>query len=304
MSFKISNNLIKKLLMKNNYLFKQSTHKDLGKFTHVDRPLYLSTAEGEALLKSKIEIINKMQHLLYAQKNYALLVIVQAMDAGGKDGISKHVFAGVNPLSCRVKSFKAPSEEELSHDYLWRCVKELPERGMIGVFNRSYYEEVLIVRMHPSILQKQNIPNFSLKLHKSNAFWQRRFEEINNFEKYLFQNGIIPVKIFLNISKDEQKKRFLTRINKPSKNWKFNFGDISERKHWQTYMTYYTEVFKATSTDYAPWYIIPADNKLFSRLIVADIVINKLTQLKLHYPKISEEQQHILEEAKKTLEQS
>jgi len=287
----------------NNFIYNKATHKELGKFTQADKSLYLTNLEGEMLLQTKIETITKLQHHLFAQGKNALLVIVQAMDAGGKDGITKHVFAGVNPLGCRVKSFKAPSEEELAHDYLWRCVRALPERGMIGVFNRSYYEEVLIVRVHHEILQKQNLPDFSLQLHKSKAFWQRRFEEINNFEKYLYNNGIVPIKIFLNISKAEQKKRFMTRINKPSKNWKFNFGDIKERAYWDEYMDYYSDMFKATSTDYAPWHIIPADSKLFSRLIVADIVINKLNNLNLNYPKLSDPQKQQLISAKKKLEE-
>jgi len=285
-----------------DYIFRSSKHKNLALFTEPDKEAYINKTQGEIMLSEKIVKITQLQHMLFAHGKFALLVIVQAMDAGGKDGITKHVFAGINPLCCKVKSFKAPSTEELAHDYLWRCAKELPERGMIGIFNRSYYEEVLIVRMHDKILEKQNLPDFSLKMHKSPELWQRRFEEINNFEKYLFHNGIIPVKIFLNISKEEQKKRFLARINKPSKSWKFNYGDINERAYWDKYMAYFIDMFKATSKDIAPWHILPADNKLFSRLIVADIIINKLTELKLHYPKISISMNEQLVQAKNILD--
>ncbi|MDD3876933.1 MAG: polyphosphate kinase 2 family protein [Bacteroidales bacterium] len=285
-----------------NYIYQKNRHKDLSLFTEPDLALFSTKIGGNTLLSDNVKNLNRLQHLLFAHGKYALLVIIQAMDAGGKDGITKHVFAGLNPLCCKVKSFKAPSIEELAHDYLWRCAKELPERGMIGIFNRSYFEEVIIVRVHSGILEKQNIPNFSQALHKGNSLWKRRFEEINNFEKYLFNNGIIPIKIFLNISKEEQKHRFLARINKTSKNWKFNNGDIDERKYWDKYMACYNDLFKNTSTHYAPWHIVPANNKLFARLIVSEIVINKLNELKLHYPKMNSTKLEQLLQAKKTLE--
>ncbi len=288
--------------MSQKFIYSKKVHRDLSNFTLPDQELHLSEAEASQMLAEKINVISKLQHLMYAQGSYALLVIIQAMDAGGKDGITKHVFSGVNPLGCRVKSFKAPSEEELAHDYLWRCAKELPERGAIGVFNRSYYEEVLIVRVHPEILLKQNLPGISDTTHQGEDFWNRRFKEIKHFEKYLFNNGIIPVKIFLNISKEEQKKRFISRITKQTKKWKFNYGDIQERQYWDAYMKCYQEMFRATSTEKIPWYIIPGDNKQISRLIVADIIIEKLSALKLNYPEISDTQKQQLKEAHDILE--
>lgn len=283
-------------------IYNKELHTELSNFTKPGKNHFISEAEGKALLEEKKAVISRLQHLMYAEGSYALLVIIQAMDAGGKDGITKHVFAGINPLGCRVKSFKAPSQEELAHDYLWRCVKELPERGMIGVFNRSYYEEVLIVRIHPQILEKQNLPNYRADLHNNPDFWQKRFKEIKNFEKYLFNNGIIPVKIFLNISKEEQKNRFLSRITKASKKWKFHYGDIEERQKWDTYMKYYLEMFEATSTEKIPWHIIPADNKLVSRLIVADIIIDKLKTLNPKYPELSSGKEKELAKALNKLE--
>lgn len=256
--------------------------------------------KGDAVRKLNAGILQlaKYQDILYAQNTYSLLIIFQAMDAAGKDSTIKHVMSGVNPQGCQVFSFKAPSEEELDHDYLWRSMRALPERGRIGIFNRSYYEELLIVRVHPEILKKQQLPSFP----KGDQIWKQRFEEINNFEKYLVNNGVIILKFFLNVSKSVQRKRFLERIESPEKNWKFSASDLQERRFWDDYMNAYEEVFNHTSTEFAPWYIVPADRKWFTRLIVADIICQKLQELNLQYPKISEEYKRKLSEAKKALE--
>ncbi|MFN7501868.1 MAG: polyphosphate kinase 2 family protein [Dolichospermum sp.] len=256
--------------------------------------------KGDAVRKLNAGILQlaKYQDILYAQNTYSLLIIFQAMDAAGKDSTIKHVMSGVNPQGCQVFSFKAPSEEELDHDYLWRSMRALPERGRIGIFNRSYYEELLIVRVHPEILKKQQLPSFP----KGDQIWKQRFEEINNFEKYLVNNGVIILKFFLNVSKSVQRKRFLERIDSPEKNWKFSASDLQERSFWDDYMNAYEEVFNHTSTEFAPWYIVPADRKWFTRLIVADIICQKLQELNLQYPKISEEYKRKLSEAKKALE--
>ena len=256
--------------------------------------------KGDAVKKLNAGIFQlaKYQDILYAQNSYSLLIIFQAMDAAGKDSTIKHVMSGVNPQGCQVFSFKSPSEEELDHDYLWRSIKSLPERGRIGIFNRSYYEELLIVRVHPEVLKKQQLPSFP----QGNQIWKQRFEEINNFEKYLVNNGVIVLKFFLNVSKPVQKKRFLERIESPEKNWKLSVSDVGERAFWDDYMDAYEKVFNNTSTEFAPWYIIPADRKWFTRLVVADIICKKLRDLNLHYPQISEENKRQLQEAKQTLE--
>ncbi|MEA5529619.1 polyphosphate kinase 2 family protein [Dolichospermum sp. UHCC 0684] len=256
--------------------------------------------KGDAVKKLKVGILQlaKYQDILYAQNTYSLLIIFQAMDAAGKDSTIKHVMSGVNPQGCQVFSFKSPSEEELDHDYLWRSMKSLPERGRIGIFNRSYYEELLIVRVHPEILKKQQLPNFP----QDNHIWKQRFEEINNFEKYLFNNGVIVLKFFLNVSKSVQKRRFLERIESPEKNWKLSVSDVRERAFWDDYMDAYEQVFNHTSTEFAPWYIVPADRKWFTRLVVADIICQKLQELNLQYPQMSEEHKQQLLAAKKTLE--
>jgi PPK2 family polyphosphate:nucleotide phosphotransferase len=240
-----------------------------------------------------------LQDVLYAQDTYALLLIFQAMDAAGKDGIIKHIMSGVNPQGCQVYSFKTPSQEELDHDFLWRNMKALPERGRIGIFNRSYYEEVLIVRVHPEILDGQRLPK---KEKKDTDLWKHRYEDINSVEQYLTRNGIVILKFFLNVSKKEQKKRFLERIDAPEKNWKFSFGDIKERERWNDYMDAYEDMLNATSTEWAPWYVIPADKKWFTRVAVADIVSNKLKSLNLRYPEISDTRRKELLEARKLLE--
>jgi PPK2 family polyphosphate:nucleotide phosphotransferase len=254
--------------------------------------------EAEKKLRKDVERLSDYQDVLYAQNTYALLVIFQAMDAAGKDGAIKHVMSGVNPQGCQVFSFKAPSAEELDHDFLWRCQKALPERGRIGIFNRSYYEEVLVVRVHPEFLGAQRLPEEA----RGDNIWQQRFDEINDFERHLVQNGIHVLKFFLNISKEEQKKRFLSRIETPEKNWKFSLSDAREREHWDEYMKAYEDAFNHTSTAWAPWYIIPADKKWFTRAAVADIINAKLASLNLQYPTLGEEHARELEEAKAMLE--
>jgi PPK2 family polyphosphate:nucleotide phosphotransferase len=249
-------------------------------------------------LRKDIERLAKYQDILYAQNTHALLVIFQAMDAAGKDGAIKHVMSGVNPQGCQVYSFKAPSHEELDHDYLWRSMKALPERGRIGIFNRSYYEEVLVVRVHPEILEGQQLPP---KL-KTKKIWRKRFEEINSFEHYLVRNGIHVLKFFLNVSKDEQKKRFLERIDTPEKNWKFSISDVKERGHWDDYMEAYEDMFSHTSTEWSPWYIIPADHKWFTRAAVADVIVANLKSMGLSYPTVSEQHKQELIKAKTLLE--
>lgn len=259
---------------------------------------YQDKAEAEIKLQADVERLAKYQNILYAQNTYALLLIFQAMDAAGKDSTIKHVMSGVNPQGCQVFSFKQPSAEELDHDYLWRSMKALPERGRVGIFNRSYYEETLVVRVHPELLKKQQLPY----IPEDNRIWQQRFEEINNLEKYLVNNGIIILKFFLNVSKSEQKKRFLARIETPEKNWKFSASDVIERAFWDDYMQAYEDIFNHTSTESAPWYIIPADRKWFTRLAVADIICSKLKELNLRYPTVSEEHQRQLLKAKQLLE--
>ncbi|CAN5206201.1 polyphosphate kinase 2 family protein [soil metagenome] len=249
-------------------------------------------------LDADIKRIAHYQDILYAQNSYSLLIIFQAMDAAGKDGTIKHVMSGINPQGCQVYSFKAPSEEELDHDYLWRCNKALPERGRIGIFNRSYYEEVLVSRVHPEILEKQHLP---AKL-RGKGIWKKRFEHINNYEKYLVENGTIILKFFLNISKKEQKKRFLARLNDPEKNWKFAGSDTVDREQWDKFIDAYQDALSETSTSVAPWYVIPADSKPFCRLAVGYIIAETLKNMDLHYPVVSEEQKEALAKARVLLE--
>jgi PPK2 family polyphosphate:nucleotide phosphotransferase len=259
----------------------------------------LTKLEAKSLLQDGTALLAEYQDKLYAQNNYALLIILQAPDAAGKDGTIKHVMSGLNPQGCQVTSFKAPSSEELDHDYLWRCAKKLPERGNIGIFNRSYYEEVLIARVHPEILARQQLPKELI----DDNIWKRRFEEINNFEKYLVNNGTLVVKFFLNISKEEQKRRFLERLDLPNKNWKFSLSDAKERTYWHDYVKAYEDCFNHTSTKWAPWYIIPADSKPFARIAVGYIIYDILRSLNPKYPKVSKAQKEVLLQAKAVLEQ-
>jgi PPK2 family polyphosphate:nucleotide phosphotransferase len=254
--------------------------------------------EARDLLLQSVEELSRYQDVLYAQNTYALLLIFQAMDAAGKDSTIKHVMSGVNPQGCQVFSFKQPSAEDLDHDYLWRSFKALPERGNIGIFNRSYYEEVLVVRVHPELLAQQQLPPSA----RSKQIWQQRFTDINNFEQYLTNNGVVVMKFFLNLSKEEQKKRFLERIDRPEKNWKFSLADVRERGCWDDYMAAYADMFTHTSTPWAPWHIIPADNKWFTRLAVASFICQKLKSLNLLYPVLEDNHLERLQEAKALLE--
>ena len=259
---------------------------------------YKDKDEASVKLRKDVKRLAKYQDILYAQNTYAVLVMLQAMDTAGKDGVIRHVMSGVNPQGTQVHSFKAPSAEELSHDFLWRNMKALPERGGIGIFNRSYYEEVLVVRVHPELLDLQRLPPVA----KGKNIWQHRFDEINNFEKYLVRNGIVVLKFFLHLSKDEQKRRLLARINTPEKNWKFSINDAKERAHWEDYMNAFEDTLNHTSTEHAPWYIIPADHKWFTRTVVADVIVERLKSLNLNYPTVSEEHMKHLVEAKELLE--
>jgi PPK2 family polyphosphate:nucleotide phosphotransferase len=271
---------------------------DLKDYDPADTGKFENKESAQIKLAAGVLQLAEYQNILYAQNKLSVLIIFQAMDAAGKDSTIKHVMSGVNPQGCQVFSFKSPSAEELDHDYLWRIHKCLPERGRIGIFNRSYYEETLITRVHPELLAAQQLPKFDPK-----QIWQQRFQEINDFERYLNNNGTVIIKFFLHVSKTEQKKRFLERIDEPEKHWKFSTGDVQERAHWDDYQAAYTDVFNHTSTEAAPWYIIPADRKWFTRLAVADIICSRLQQLDLAYPKISEEQREQLAVAKKMLEQ-
>jgi len=249
-------------------------------------------------VSANVERLAEMQERLYAQDTYSLLLIFQAMDAAGKDGVIRHVMSGVNPQGCHVTSFKAPSSEELDHDYLWRSAKAIPERGMIGIFNRSHYEEVLAVRVHPEFLESQKLPKDNLK----KGIWERRFTEINNFERYLRENGVIIVKFFLNLSKKEQKKRFLSRINETEKNWKFSVADYRERLLWDKYQDSFEDMLNQTSTPWAPWFVVPADNKWFARLVVSEAICRVMEALDLKFPKVSKERLKELLMIKKSLE--
>jgi PPK2 family polyphosphate:nucleotide phosphotransferase len=255
-------------------------------------------AFAEKSLTEDVAELAQAQDVLYASDTWSILVVLQAMDAAGKDGIIKHVMSGINPQGCQVYSFKQPSHEELDHNYLWRCMVRLPERGKIGIFNRSYYEEVLVVKVHPEFLAAERIPDAKV----NNDFWQARYEDINNFEKHLSRNGTKIVKFFLNISKEEQRGRFLDRINEPDKHWKMSPSDISERGHWDDYMDAFEQCIRATSTDHAPWYIIPANHKWVSRGLVANILVETIKSLGLKYPEVTPEKLKAIELAKKQLE--
>jgi PPK2 family polyphosphate:nucleotide phosphotransferase len=252
---------------------------------------------SEKVLQMGVDALAEMQDKLYAQDKWSLLVIFQAMDAAGKDGAIKHVMSGINPQGCEVTSFKAPSAEELDHDYLWRCMKRLPERGRIGIFNRSYYEEVLAVRVHESFLRGQKLPEKLI----TEDIWEERLSDIRNFEHYLNNNGILLVKIFLNVSKKEQKRRFLERIERPEKNWKFSNSDLAERKFWKQYMDCYEDLIRRTSSEKSPWYIVPADNKRYSRIVVAAAILNALDSMNLAYPKVSDAKRAELQSIKQQL---
>ena len=248
-------------------------------------------------LATGVQALTDLQDMLYAQGRWALLVIFQAMDAAGKDGAIKHVMSGVNPQGCQVFSFKAPSSEDLDHDYLWRCIKCLPERGRIGIFNRSYYEETIAVRVHPEFLERQKLPGDLT----DDKIWENRFKDIRNFERYLTGNGTVIRKFFLHVSKKEQKRRFLDRLNDPDKNWKFSLNDATEREYWKDYMKAFEETIRGTATEYAPWYVVPADNKWFTRVVVAAGMIEALASLGLAYPRVGKEKLRELESIKQAL---
>ena len=266
---------------------------DPGSTAHIH-----SKQHAQELLAKGISEMADLQDKLYAQDRWAVLLMFQAMDAAGKDGAIKHVMSGVNPQGCQVFSFKAPSAEELDHDYLWRTTKCLPQRGHIGIFNRSYYEEVLVVRVHPEILKGERIPEELV----GKDIWENRFDDIKNFEKYLSNNGIVVRKFFLNVSKGEQKRRFLERLDTPEKNWKFSAADVRERACWDDYMNAYEELIAATSTKHSPWYVVPADNKWYTRLVVAAAIVDTLSELKLSYPKVDADKRKQLQAARAELE--
>lgn len=262
-----------------------------------DMEVTISNKKLAKILALGVDALADMQEILYAQDKWSLLLIFQAMDAAGKDGAIKHVLSGVNPQGCQVSSFKAPSSEELDHDFLWRCQKHLPERGRIGIFNRSYYEEVLVVRVHEQILKAQKLPQELV----TESIWEERFEDIRNFEKYLNRNGTMVIKFFLNVSKDEQKKRFIERIDDQDKNWKFSTSDVKERAFWNEYMFAYQDLIQQTTTPHSPWYVVPADNKSYARIVIASAIINALDEMGLDYPKVSQEKTAELQEIKKAL---
>jgi PPK2 family polyphosphate:nucleotide phosphotransferase len=264
---------------------------DTGGLGSEDKP---RAKEG---LQTGVQALAELQGMLYAQDRWAVLLIFQGMDAAGKDGAIKHVMSGVNPQGCQVASFKAPSAEDLDHDYLWRCNKQLPERGRIGIFNRSYYEEVLVVRVHEDLLQKQRLPRELI----TKNIWADRYRDIRSFERYLGNNGVLIRKFFLHVSRKEQKRRFLERIEDPEKNWKFSAADARERGHWKEYMEAYEDMIRHTATEQAPWYVVPADNKWFTRVVVAAAVIDALASLNLSYPEVGKEKLKELAAVKTTL---
>jgi PPK2 family polyphosphate:nucleotide phosphotransferase len=254
-------------------------------------------AVTEESMAKNLDLLNEAQGKLYAGDQWSILVVLQAMDAAGKDGLVKHVISGLNPQGCHVHAFKAPSAEEIDHSFLWRCMRVAPARGTITIFNRSHYEEVLVVKVHPEFLSKQKLP--PELIHKD--IWEERYEDINNFELHLARNGTRIIKIFLHVSKEEQKKRFLERLDKPAKNWKFSLGDLAERKFWDDYMAAYEKMLTATSTKHAPWYVIPADHKFVARAAVAEILTNTILDLAVDYPKVSKEAKLAFADAREKL---
>jgi len=273
-------------------------HFKLKGFDPADTGHWHSKEHAERALEEGIARTAELQDKLYAQDNWALLLIFQAMDAAGKDGAIKHVMSGVNPQGCQVYSFKAPSEVELQHDFLWRTTRDLPERGHIGIFNRSYYEEVLVVRVHSQILKGEKTPASLV----TKDIWAERFEDICCFERHMARSGTLIRKFFLHLSKKEQKKRFLARLEEPEKNWKFSASDIRERKYWDEYQDAYEDMIRHTATKHAPWYVVPADNKWFSRLVISTVIVDALESLNLSYPKVDAQKRKELDEARKIME--
>ncbi len=270
----------------------------LKDFDPADTSGVKSKKHAEKELPRGLERMVELQDMLYAQDRWAILIILQAIDAAGKDGVISHVMSGVNPQGCQVFSFKQPSAEELDHDFMWRASKRIPERGRIGIFNRSYYEEVLVVRVHKEMLERERMPPSLV----TKNIWNERFADINAYEHYLSRNGIVIRKFFLNLSKEEQKKRFLKRLDQPAKNWKFSTADITERERWSDYMTAYEEMIQHTATPHAPWYVVPADNKWYTRLVVSAAIIDALEQLNLHYPVVDAAKRKELKAARIALE--
>ncbi len=281
----------------NKYIVKPGTKLNLAALKTDDTGSFTSKKEAEKDLKKNIKEMIELQSKLYADDRYSLLLIFQAMDAAGKDSTIKHVMSGLNPQGTHVVSFKQPSAEELNHDYLWRVHKALPERGRIGIFNRSYYEEVLVVRVH-NLIEKQKVPQELI----GNDIWSKRFDDINSFEKYLYDNGTIILKFFLHVSKAEQKKRFLERIEDKTKNWKFSDSDLKEREYWDEYQKCYAEALSATSKKHAPWFVIPADHKWYMRLAVSEAIVETMKKLPIDYPKLGKEQLAQLQKCKVLLE--
>jgi PPK2 family polyphosphate:nucleotide phosphotransferase len=281
-----------------DFRVREGDEVDLRKWPTTVEPVYESKKHYHKLLGEHIVQLSSLQQLLYASNRYAVLLIFQAMDAAGKDGVIKHVMSGVNPQGCQVYSFKHPSPAELQHDFLWRTTRDLPERGRIGIFNRSYYEEVLIARVHPEILRSEGLPDLP---HDDGVVWHDRYRSIVNLERHLHNNGTCIVKFYLHLSKEEQRKRFLQRIDEPEKNWKFSLSDVEERRFWKQYMLAYEECLSATSTGDAPWYVVPADDKENARLIVSRIVLDTLEGLKMTYPETSAERRQELLSIRKQL---
>ena len=284
----------------NDFRVPEGEKVNLEKWPTLVDPVYKSKKKYHKILEEQIEGLSSLQRLHYASDRYALLLIFQAMDAAGKDGAIRHVMSGVNPQGCQVFSFKHPSATELDHDFLWRTSKNLPERGRIGIFNRSYYEEVLIVRVHPEILRSQKLPD---DLLEEKTIWEERYRSIVDLEKHLYRNGTRIIKFFLHLSEEEQRKRFLDRIDEPEKNWKFSLADIEERKFWNLYMQAYEACLSATSTKNAPWYVVPADDKKNARLIISEIILDTFKALNMSYPETSSKRQQELLLIRKQLEQ-
>jgi PPK2 family polyphosphate:nucleotide phosphotransferase len=282
----------------NDFRVRPGKKVDLRKWPTIVKPFYKSKKQYQKLLEKHVEELSSLQQLHYASNRYALLLVFQGIDSAGKDGAIRHVMSGVNPQGCEVFSFKQPSAEELEHDFLWRTTLHLPERGRIGIFNRSYYEEVLVVRVHPEILRNEGLPK---GLRDQNNFWKERYRSIVELEEHLHRNGTLIIKFFLHLSKNEQRKRFLERIDEPDKNWKFSLSDVHERKYWKDYTEAFETCLQTTSTRHAPWYVVPADDKENARLIVSQIVIDAFNDLKMAYPKTTTKRRRGLKSIRKLL---
>jgi PPK2 family polyphosphate:nucleotide phosphotransferase len=285
---------------KQQYLVQPGSRVDLKDYPTDSTGEFKDKKSAEQKLADDVSTLAKLQDLLYSNSRYALLVVLQGLDTSGKDGVIKHVMTGMNPQGVQVTSFGPPSAEEIRHDYLWRCVRAVPARGRIGIFNRSYYEEVLVVRVHPELLAAEKIPQGD----DSDRIWHDRYQDINNFEAYLARNGVLVIKFFMHLSRDEQKARLLERIDDPAKNWKFSLSDLKERQYWDDYMHAYQKMLEHTSTEVAPWYVVPADHKWMARIVVADAIVSTLESLNLSYPVVGPDQMATLQKAKISLESS